>query len=765
MNTPLFLLAITYILALVAGIFWNGGILFCVILLLLGVGSFFLLRRFSLPPLVCALIFVFALGYSYGEFREYLTAENPFAGVENTVLSGYIVDDPIVTERSLKCTMKVDSLENKPLDKAVKVTLIADKSADLAYGDEVTASGSFLVSGVDNPGGFDYSRYQEQHRLYGTFSVLYQGSLSIESNSHFGNPLLRFSYWLKSRFERSLSYLPKMQRDIIKGIFFGDTSGLDYHTNDVLTKSGIRHSFAVSGLHVGYVLLFLNGLGSLLHLSRGKRFALILPCLFFYAAMTGFSPSVLRASFMCLMALGGGIFGRERNSFNGLAAAALVLLLWDPLLLTQAGFQLSFLAIFSILFFGPRLKQWLPWEFPGKDAFLVTVAAQLGMIPILAYLFHVVSLVSFFVSSLCCLLVGGMVLLCFGAMILSVVLPAGGVLLLIPCGILGQGILEAMDFCVTLPFACLYKGDFGIVWLLLVYGILLLLFSASPLRFRGGLATGLTALVFIVFLFPGFGGSGDLEVTFLSVGEADAIYISTPQGDSWLMDAGDPKEGSVGYYTIRPFLLSKGIDTLDGVILSHNDDDHSGAVPYLAESFGIERYVFPTAAEDYFEDVIALADSENAEVDLVSAGDVLELADGVTLEILGPESSLEGESNELSLVGKLRYGSTTLLFTGDVEGVGLQELLAEHPDLRADILKIPHHGSKNSYDEEFYRAVDPNAVVISVGKNSYGHPDASVETYWQRKSVPCYRTDYAGAVTVTSDGRRYEITAYHDEVK
>ena len=176
MNTPLFLLAITYILALVAGIFWNGGILFCVILLLLGVGSFFLLRRFSLPPLVCALIFVFALGYSYGEFREYLTAENPFAGVENTVLSGYIVDDPIVTERSLKCTMKVDSLENKPLDKSVKVTLIADKSTDLAYGDEVTASGSFLVSGVDNPGGFDYSRYQEQHRLYGTFSVLYQGS-------------------------------------------------------------------------------------------------------------------------------------------------------------------------------------------------------------------------------------------------------------------------------------------------------------------------------------------------------------------------------------------------------------------------------------------------------------------------------------------------------------------------------------------------------------------------------------------------------------
>lgn len=764
MTAPFFLFAIANILGLAFSFLWTGNIIFCGLLLGGGVFCCLFLRKTHKPWRYSLLLLIFALGFCYGEAREALQPEDPFANTETAVLQGQIVSDPLETDTSRKFRFTVDTVDGKELKDPVDVNVLSEKGSGFQYGDELKLNGKFLVSEVNNPGGFDYDEYQEQRGLFGTFSVMYGGSAEVVAH-RLENPFLRFAFGLKHRFERSLSYLPADQSVLIKGIFFGDTSGLDYRTSDILSKSGIRHCFAVSGLHVGYVLLFLNALGGLFRFGRKGKAALILPCLFLYAAMTGFSPSVLRASIMCLMVLGAGIFGREKNSFNGLGAAALLLLLWDPQMLLQSGFQLSFIAMFSILFFMPWLERCVPGDFPGKGPLFVTIAAQIGMIPILAYMFHVVSIVSFFVSTVCCLLVGGMVVLCFGALILSIVAPVFGAVLLIPCGLIGKMILAGVSFGVELPFAYLYKGDFGILWLLLIYALLCLIVALPKLKERRVLPLVLMAALFTVFLFPVAGEKEELEITFLSVGEGDAIYLRLPNGDDVMMDAGDPKEGSVGYYTIRPFLLSRGVDDLERVILSHNDDDHSGAVAYLAESFGIENYVIPSAASASFEDVLGLAERDDADITFVSAGDVLDLGGGVKLEVFWPERASQGESNELSLVAKLTYGDFSVLFTGDVEGSGLKALEASREDISADILKIPHHGSKNSFDEVFYEKADPDAVLISVGPNSYGHPSEEVVSYWQKHHVDCYRTDLCGAVTVVSDGRGYDISLYRDEEK
>ncbi|MGN0962468.1 MAG: DNA internalization-related competence protein ComEC/Rec2, partial [Clostridia bacterium] len=736
----------------------------CLLLIGLGILVFFLLRRQSVRPLFCGLLLVFALGISYGELRESLRPENPFQGMEEAVLCGEVAEDPIRSDTALKFRFEVTEVNGEPLAQTVNVTALVSKELSLDYGDVLELKGSFLSSEVLNPGGFDYRAYQKRHDLCGTFSTLYTGEVQ-KTDHRAGNPLLRFAYGLKHRFERSLSYLPSDQAVLIRGIFFGDTSGLDTETADVLTKSGIRHCFAVSGLHVGYALLFLNGLGALFRLGRKGQFLMVLSGLFLYAAMTGFSPSVLRASVMCLMVLGAGVFGREKNSFNGFGAAAILLLLWDPDMLLQPGFQLSFIAMFSILFFMPWLETCVPWSFPGKGAILVTVAAQMGMIPVLAYMFHVVSLVSFFISTVCCLLVGGMVLLCFAALFLSLVSPFFGAIFLIPCGLLGKAVITAASSFSELPFAYLYKGDFGLVWLILIYVLLALIVCLPPLRSRRGLSVGLAVALFIVFLFPVSDRKDELEITFLAVGEGDAIYLHTPEGEDIMIDAGDAKGGDVAYYTIRPFLLSRGVDDLERVILSHNDDDHSGAVPYLAENFPVEEYVLASAAEDTYADLLALAAEENSEVTWVKKGDVIDLGGGVSLEVLWPEETAEGEDNELSMVLRLTYGDFSALFTGDIEGSGLGALVGSDEELSADLLKIPHHGSKNSYDEDFYRAADPDAVVISVGKNSYGHPADQVISYWERHYADVYRTDEAGAVTVTVDSTGYDITPYRSGQK
>lgn len=761
MNTPIFLFAIALIFALICSNFLHGGLLLCIALILPGIAAFAILHHFQKPWHICAVFLVFALGFSYGEWRESLIPANPFEEVETATLQGNVVNDPVRTETALKFQLSVSSMDEKPLKKPVTVMVLADQDSTVNYGDEISCVGSFMANEMLNPGSFDYGAYQQQKGLYGTFSVLYGGSLEVQAH-HNGNPFLRFAYAVKHRFECALSYLPKEQAVLIKGIFFGDTSGLDLSTNEILSQSGIRHCFAVSGLHVGYVLLFLNALGSVLHLSRGQRICLIAPCLFLYAAMTGFSPSVLRAAVMCMMVLGSGFFGREKNSFNGLGAAALILLLWNPLMLQQASFQLSFMAMFSILFFMPWLERCISWDFPGRGAVLVTIAAQIGMIPVLAYMFHVVSFITFFISTICCLLVGGMVLLCFMAMFCALILPIFGALLLIPCGLLGEQILKGVSWAVELPFAYIYKGDFGFVWMLVVYVLLGFIVRFPKLRNRRILSPVLMLMVFVLFLLPGIGNKDELTVTFIAVGQGDAIHIHTPSGKNMLIDCCDAKDGKVSYYTIRPYLLSCGVSHLDYILLSHNDDDHSGGVPYLAESFDVEDYILASAAEDTYADILTVAEKHHSDVTWVNCGDVIDLEDDIRLDVLWPQQNFEAEDNALSLVVKLTYGDFEVLFTGDVEGSGLNGLMLDKKALAADILKIPHHGSKNSYDEDFYQAVNPDAVVISVGKNSYGHPNDRVVDYFEQRYRKVYRTDLDGSVTITSNGCGYEITSYRN---
>lgn len=764
MRTPLFLSAVIYMLSLILSHFFDAGLGFCLILLGAGIVLSVFLWRLKLPWYVMILGLVFALGFSYGEYRESILPENPFANEENVTVTGFVANDPEDTDSSLKCDFYVTSVAGAALAKPVDIIVLAAPDSGLAYGDELTVTGDFLTSKVGNPGEFDYAAYLQQRRIYGVLSALYGGGVTVESTGN-GHLVMEAAYWLKHRFETALSYLPADQKAIINGIFFGDTSSLDQSTADVLTKSGIRHCFAVSGLHVGYIVLFLAMLAGLLRCGRGQKLLLMVPCLFLYAAMTGFSASVVRASVMCLMIYGADLFGREKNGFNGLAAAALLILIWNPLTLFQVGFQLSFLAMFAILFVTPWLNHLVKKDFPGKSALLITVAAQIGMIPVLAYYFHVVSFVSLLISTVCCLIVGGMVILCFAALIFAAFWPPLGALFLIPCGLLGALIIAGVTAASALPFAYLFKGDFSLWLLFLMYAVIAVIILLPWLKYRRILAALLLCAAFALFLLPLGENRDELQVTFLSVGEGDAIYIHTPAGEDLLIDACDKGNGAEVSYIIRPFLLYQGVNHIDRMILSHNDIDHSGGVSYLNEFFGISSYVLAAAADYTYDDITAQAVADGAGIAWVSTGDTIDLGHDTTLEILYPDEDETAYGNDLSMVARLSYGDFSVLFTGDLEEGGIAALLTSGQDIDADILKIPHHGSKYSYDEEFYRAVSPENVVISVGKNSYGHPDEAIIDYCSDYEIGCFRTDLDGAVTVVSDGGGYEISTYADGQK
>ena len=762
MATPLFLSAVVYMLSLLGSGFFDPGPVVCLLLILVGAALFFgtfLLKK--LPWYVCILGLVFALGFSYGEWRESLAPANPFTAGESVAVTGEVVNDPVDTGTGLKCTFLVTSLAGENLGKPLRVIVIAPRESAIRYGDELSVSGSFLTSKVANPGAFDYDDYLAQKGIYGVLSALYDGSVKVESQDK-GHAIMVFSYWLKHRFESALSYLPPDQAAVIDGIFFGDTNDIDQTTSDVLMKSGIYHCFSVSGLHVGYIVLFLTMICRFLGWGRLRKLLLIAVCLFFYSAMTGFSAPVLRAAIMCLMIYGADLFGREKNAYNGLAAAALLILICEPLILFQASFQLSFLAMFSLLFVTPWLERFVKRDFPGKQALLATVAAQIGMTPLLAYDFHIISIVTLLVSTVSCLIVGGMVVLCFAALLFAALVPILGAVFLIPCGLLGTLIVEGVTVATQLPLAYLFKGDFSIWILLLMYALIFVVIAVPWCRHHKNWCGLVLAAAFVLFLLPVQMNRDELTVTFLSVGEGDAIYIHTPGGDDIMVDACDKINGSVSLYTIRPFLLSRGVNRIDYMILSHDDIDHSGGVPYLDGFFGISSYVLSTAGAESFDEISALAGADHTFIDWVKTGDRIDLGGGVELEILYPDAGAEGEANDLSMVARLSYGDFSVLFTGDIGAAGIDALLSSGEDLDADILKIPHHGSEYSYDEEFYASVDPDAFVISVGKNHYGHPDAEVISYAGANRIACYRTDEDGSVTVSSDGSGYEITTFAD---
>ena len=629
-----------------------------------------------------------------------------------------------------------------------------------------------LLSGEEaNPGNFDFSSYQREKGITATLSALYGGEAKLIEKGG-GNLILRIGYYLRQEFNEALAKIPTDRGGIIAGLFLGDTTALDQDTLDTLSQTGIRHAFCVSGLHVGFVVLFVHLLASLFHLKRRGVLLFLAPALLLYAAVTGFYPAVCRASIMSFLIYAATAQGRPGDGFSGLALAGFIILLWQPSTLWLAGFQLSFVAMFSILYFLPYLRKIVKKDFPGKDALLVTIAAQILMLPLIAYCFQTVSLISLFINTICCSLVGGVVVLALCALILAPFSSFIAAAPLVLAGIIAEAIIKAAHFLTTIPLAYYYRGAFPLSLLLLCFLVLIIIPRITLLQHRPLLSAAAIVSVMLITLFPWqiINKDNNFTITFLSVGEGDCAYISTPEGNNILIDAAGEESQSTTINKIRPFLLHEGVNTLDYIFLSHTDEDHAASLPYLLDFFKVEKTVFTQAGYYYNDDYKAKAQAAGAEVITVETGDSFTIG-GVDFEILYPDKEEVGTDNALSMVLLVNYQDFNLLFTGDADKDILSQILTENQDLKADVLKIPHHGSATGYNQDFYRETQVKTAVISVGENNYGHPDYEILNYFVNNDIPIYRTDLDGAVTVTFNQEEdaFTVDTYsshkHREVK
>lgn len=549
------------------------------------------------------------------------------------------------------------------------------------------------------------------------------------------------------------SAFPSDTAPFARALLLGDTSELSYETDTALKTSGIRHVVAVSGLHVSALF------GVVYFLLRRKRvltFFVSVPVLLFFAAVTGFSPSVTRAALMCALTALGAALNEEYDGLTSLSFASLLMMVVNPFVLFSVSFQLSVASVAGILLLASTLSGRIVAAFPkvGAKSFRgkilrwfassvsVSVGAMLLSTPLSAYYFGSISLIGI-VANL--LLIGLVSAIFCGIGVVGVfgsLLPKACVAL---AKILSFGIRLVLLVAGTLakiPFAAVYtQSRFIVVWLILVY-LLLLLYLVRGKGFRWISWVGAAALVVAIVASVHFPQLDTVRLHVLDVGEGQSILLQT-DGKNYLIDCGG-EDGGKAADEIAQTLLSQGIFQLDGLMLTHYDADHTNALDDLMSRVDIDCFYLPQQSEN---DITRWLETNYPDrIVWVAADTEINLSTG-TITLLAPRSAELDNENSMCIL--FESTNCVILITGDRGRAGEKELLYNYDLPDVDILIAGHHGSRYSTSQELLRSIRPETVIISVGaNNSCGHPSQEVLDRLADFGCTVLRTDLMGSVLI-----------------
>lgn len=643
------------------------------------------------------------------------------------------------------------------------------------YGGEYPKKGDIVeVRGIvslpkpsSNPGGFDYQLFLRKKGIYAVMRIHPYGTSIIGRRANlFEEILWRAQERIKENF---LASMPKKHAQFLITSFLGEKV-LDDQILTQFRTVGISYITAVAGMQVAIISGFVLYILSLVHLTRYRAF-ILLPVLIFYAFLTGLNPPVIRAVVMASIAVIGATYGKNKNSINSLSFAAFLILLFNPLMLWDVGFQLSFVATLAILYFYRPIEERL-FKLPSylKGIIALNLSAQIGTIPFVMYYFHYISFVSFLSNIVIVPLVNIAIILGFLSAFLGFVFPTASVFVNYINIPFIELLFKITSFFERFPYASVNVFAPPVIVIALYYIVLGILISGIEVR-KKKLAVAASFMVVAVIFFWNYFVPKDLEVTFLDVGQGDATFVRTPHGRVFLIDGGgNPVFSSssfdVGEDILLPFLYYKGVIKLDAVFISHTDIDHIGGIITVLENMKVDRvFIGIQKVEDQnFKKMMEVAGKKRVPVIFLKKGDKVEV-DGVKVYVLHPDPGNLIEENPINnnaLVFKMRYGNISFLFTGDIEKPA-EEVLKES-DLKTHVLKVAHHGSSTSSTPEFIEKADPQVFVIQVGKNSYGLPSERVVKYLKERGK-LYRTDENGAVIVRTDGVKARIYPFLKGVK
>ncbi len=555
----------------------------------------------------------------------------------------------------------------------------------------------------------------------------------------------RLRYAVLNRLE---TLFPKNTMAFAKALLLGDTADLSYEMDTALKLSGIRHIVAVSGLHVS--ILF-----ALIYMLAGKKRYLTallgIPLLLLFALVAGLTPSILRACVMQSIMMLALLLRREYDPPSALAFAVLVILGLNPFAIASVSFQLSCGCIMGIFLFSGRFQRhfrkwtkgfsiWAKLRQFIIGSLSVTVGTMIVTVPLCAYYFETISLIGFLTNMLTLPVVSVIFYGILAALFLSFLFLPLGSLVAAVISFLMRYVLLTAQWLSKVPFAAVYTASpYICMWLALCY-ILFAVFWFRGKKHMGITVAAMTVLLLYATVFSYIEPRlDDYRVTVLDVGQGQSILIQS-RGETYLVDCGGSSVVNVADSAAGQ-LLSQGISRIDGVILTHYDEDHVGALSYFLQRIGTDTVYLPQ-----YEGKLPIALPEGQKTERITK--ITEIPVGIGMITLIP-GEITGESNDCSTCVLFQAKECDILITGDRSSIGEKELIEQFKLPKLEVLLAGHHGSESSTGFDLLEVTQPDTVVISVAKNNnYGHPSESLLGRLRFFGCRVLRTDKHGNIII-----------------
>lgn len=696
--------------------------------------------------------------------------------------------------------IKNDELKNS---KNTKLILYVKKDKNLFPGDVIIVTGSFEKGALSrNYKGFNYRRYLKQNKIYG---IVFSDNLEIVSKRKdmyymFGKIRVTLEIKIDNLYEEEYS-------NFLKGLLIGNKSELDENIIEDFQNASISHILAISGLHISFIIVGINFVLEKIINSKKIRSCLLIFFLIFFLILTGNSVSCMRTCIMNIFVIMSFLFHRKNSLYRSICMSFIFIIIINPYNIFSVGLWLSYGGTIGIILISNFFNRLLLKKLKNINSiqfilnnFSLCISSQIFIFPVMIYVFNTFFL-TFLISNIIVSSFIGFIL-AFGYITIIVSFVCFPISKLIAyfetCMIFI--ILKTANVISELPFSKIYIPTPSIL-LIIIYYLLWTGFiiyfkynnykvlkflcnikykKTMPIKhilkfcIKNKYAKGIIVFVLITALIVNLGKFNlDLKVHFIDVGQGDCTLIITPLGKRIIVDGGEGNSDKYDYgkKVLFPYLLDRGINRIDYLVVSHADSDHIGGLIYVLENMKVNNIFIGTQpkSSNQLEALIKIANKKKIKITILEKGDIKKIEKDIKLEVLWPDKNnliSENTLNNNSLVFKLKYNNFSIFFAGDIEEIAEKEIIKVYREdlqkINTTVLKVPHHGSKTSSTKEFLEVVSPKVCLIGVGKNNnFGHPSNEVIDRIENMGIKIYRTDKMGEIAITVNRKgKFSVKKY-----
>lgn len=781
---PLIVFSSFYILGIVS-FFTHTVIVLALFLLILTIWALYSSKISNKQAVVYYLAFSLALVNcklqikNFDNLSQFIPSNAIITGTVETIPSGA---NPYKTKFYLKADSGIfDGTKAENLNARTIVTLY-DKPENISrikIADKITLQGKlYSPMKAKNPSQFDYAAYLKNNKTFSTFYVKNsKWKITDRPANHWGIFLQKLNDTRTRIINLQKRYMKPDNLEVLGGMVFGDDAiNPPEHIKNSFINSGLLHILAASGMNVSIIFGIWFFIGTRLRINY--RINIITGALLvaFYTLMTGMGPSVLRAALMIEFVLLGKLINRNTDSIALVFFVAFLMLLYNPAMINDVGFQLSFVVTFALMFYCPPVLEGIKNKFLEfvAGAVFIPFVAQLWASPIQMFYFNTYALYSVFANFA----------ITFFVMVISFLGFLCSIFAMVPveafadkvCMIFSyilnpvvSIVINISNFFSGLPNSLVTTIHPHALQMILYYSTLLFFGFALREKFQNKKLL-LTTGVFCILLALSFikVTPENCEIIIFDVGNADSFLIRTPQKKYIMIDtAHGLYEGSKSSYSQANAIMNKyfkdnGIKTLDLLILTHFDSDHSGGAVDVMKTVNVKKVILNKDKDDSktTKAVLNYIKTRNIPSEDSQNNTVVYAKDDFTLKTFNANFTENKNDNDNSTAALLSYRNFDMLFMADGGTRTFNKIKKDLNNNYIEILKSGHHGAKNTVTANMLKTINSDAAIISTGQNNYGHPSKETLKTLTKNSVKIYRTDVNNAIKIDSDGNNYTIYRY-----